>query len=471
MTRLRRMLALLVLASPMASLGCGGSGPETPPAEAPPAAETSQAPAKPEAAPAEVATPQQRIDTKSVVDIVKEEAKGGEAKAPSPENILWLFPDEKLIQDETLEVEVPEGLQPLTPNFVVPLANPITKGKYELGRQLYFEPRISLDGTVSCATCHDPAKGWTDHLKTSVGIDGQVGGRNAPTVLNTAYGKSMFWDGRAPSLEGQAQGPPQNPIEMGNQTYEQIVERLRKIDGYREQFRKVFGTDVTLDGMVKAIATFERVAALSGNSAYDKYRAGDQKALDESQKRGMILFGLRLNPDDDFKAEGVVLQKGNCTACHAGFNFTDELFHNLGVGYDASTGKFADPGRWGVTPVGAKNLKDLGAFKTPTVRDSERTAPYMHDGSEKTLEDVVEYYNKGGNPNPYLDKDMKPLNLTDQEKKDLVAFLKATTGEIRVVELPTLPPGPDGTSPDPKSVLVPPKKKTAMNDPHGLLRR
>ena len=137
-------------------------------------------------------------------------------------------------------------------------------------------------------------------MKTSVGINGQVGGRNAPTVLNTVYGKTMFWDGRAPSLEGQSQGPPQNPIEMGKQSYQQIVKRLRTISGYRSQFKKVFGTDVTLDGIAKAIASFERVAALSGNSAYDKYLQ-DPKALTDSQKRGMVLFGLRLDSEDDFK--------------------------------------------------------------------------------------------------------------------------------------------------------------------------
>ena len=159
-------------------------------------------------------------------------------------------------------------------------------------------PRISKDGTVSCATCHNPEKGWTDNLTTSVGIDGQVGGRNAPTVLNTAYGRTMFWDGRAPSLEGQSQGPLQNKIEMGDQSYEEIIDRLRTIPGYVEQFKKVFGTDVTLDGMAKAIAAFERVAALSGNSAYDRYQDNETpdhiKELTESQKRGMVLFGLRL---------------------------------------------------------------------------------------------------------------------------------------------------------------------------------
>ena len=178
-------------------------------------------------------------------------------------------------------------------------------------------------------------------------------------MLNTVYGKTMFWDGRAPSLEGQAQGPVQNPIEMGKQSYKEIVDRLRKIPGYVEQFQKVFGTNVTLDGMAKAIATFERVAALSGNSKYDKYNAGDNKAMSESEKRGMVLFGLTLNTDDEFKTD-VVRQKAKCTLCHVGFNFTDEQFHNLGVGWNEKTGKFADLGRWAIDPIGAKYDASLG---------------------------------------------------------------------------------------------------------------
>src|SRR5262249_43565213 len=262
---------------------------------------------------------------------------GGEAAVGgSPLEYLWQSPDPGSVTDEPLNFEPPKGLPALL--AYVPAANPLTRAKVELGKQLYFDPRVSLNGTVSCATCHNPNKGWTDGLKTSAGIDGQLGGRNAPTVLNTAYGKSMFWDGRAPSLEGQAQGPIQNKIEMGDQSYKEIVERLRKISGYTEQFQKAFGTDVTLDGMAKAIATFERVAALSGNSKYDRYNRGDLKALSDSEKRGMVLFGLRLGQDEDgnpdpLKAD-VVLQKAKCTVCHAGFNFTDEQFHNIGIGWD-----------------------------------------------------------------------------------------------------------------------------------------
>jgi cytochrome c peroxidase len=412
---------------------------------------------------AQLTTPSRAVDPAQLVEVVKEEVAGGEAtKGPTRFDYLWTPPKAELIKDEPLAVTVPAGLQPLTPKIFVPAANPITKAKYELGRQLYFEPRVSLDGTVSCATCHNPDKGWTDGAPTSSGIAGQTGGRSAPSVVNTVYGKSMFWDGRAPSLEGQAQGPIQNPIEMGKQSYREIVERLRKIPGYQEQFEKVFGTTVTLDGMAKAIATFERVAALSGNSRYDKYNAGDNKALSDSEKRGLVLFGLTLNSDDDFRP-GVTRQKAKCSLCHVGFNFTDEQFHNLGVGWNEKTGRFSDLGRWAIDPIGAKVDANLGAFKTPTLRDVEKTAPYMHDGSMATLEQVVEHYDKGGNPNPSLDTDMTKLNLTAQEKADVVAFMKALTGETKKTEelLPSLPPGPDGKAPNPRDALTAPSKKVA----------
>jgi cytochrome c peroxidase len=272
----------------------------------------------------------------------------------------------------------------------------------------------------------------------------------------------MFWDGRAPSLEAQAEGPIQNPIEMGRQSYRQIIERLRKISGYEQQFNRVFGTSATLDAMAKAIASFERVAALSGNSRYDKYNAGDNQALSGSEKRGMVLFGLTLNTDDEFRPN-VVRQKAKCTLCHVGFNFTDEQFHNLGIGWNEKTGRYADLGRWLIDPIGAKMDANLGAFKTPSVRDAEHTAPFMHDGSLNTLEDVVEHYDKGGTPNPALDVDMKKLGLTAEEKKDVVAFMKALSGEVKKLDelLPTLPPGPDGKAPNPRDALTPPAKRVA----------
>ncbi len=431
--------------------------------ESKPSKPTAAQKAQAEKSTGELTTPDRRIDTDELSKVVKEEVRGGEAQeGPSPLSYLWVPSKPELVKDEELKVEVPSGFAKLTPKVNVPVANPLTKGKYELGRQLYFDPRVSLDGTVSCATCHNPDKGWTDGMAVSIGIDGQTGSRSAPTVLNTVYGKTMFWDGRAPSLEGQAQGPVQNPIEMGKQSYKEIIERLRRFPGYEEQFQKVFGTTVTLDGMAKAIATFERVAAISGNSKYDKYKDGDHKALSDVEKRGMILFGLRLNPEDDFKAN-VVLQKGECTSCHIGFNFTDEEFHNIGVGWDEGKKRFSDWGRWAVEPYGARYDGSMGAFKTPTVRDIARTAPYMHDGSMATLEAVMDHYDKGGTPNPALDSKMKKLNLTAQEKADIIAFMKALTGESKSLDelLPTLPPGPDGKTVDPRTGLGTPGKKVA----------
>ena len=392
-----------------------------------------------------------------------------DGSGPDPGDFYWQPSDPSKIHDEPLTVKTPQGLPPLIANVNVPAANPLTKGKVELGKMLYFDARISKDTTVSCATCHNPAKGWTDRMTTSIGIDGQRGGRNAPTVLNTVYGRLMFWDGRAPSLEGQSQGPPRNPIEMGDQSFEEIVDRLRKISAYQDMFAKVFGTEVTLDGIAKAIAAFERATALSGGSKYDKYVAGDYQALSDSEKRGMILFGLRLDQDDEYKTD-VVLKKADCTSCHAGFNFTDEQFHNLGVGWDPVKKAFADPGRWAATPIGAKNPAEMGAFKTPTVRDAAQTGPYMHDGSLKTLEEVVEHYNKGGIANPSLDKDIRKLGLTDKEKADVVAFMKALSGVTIKVELPKLPAGPRDAAPDPADALMAPGSKAALNHPHGPLQ-
>ncbi len=455
----------LALAFPIvpALSGCGGTGVESTVSAAPPPGNVAKEVAgeRRDGKDGEVVEPVRKVDPKKAIDVVKGDISGGEsASGGTAEDLLWQTPDPKLITDEPYTATVPRGLPALT--TYIPASNPLTKGKVELGKQLYFEPRISLNGTVSCATCHNPVKGWTDNLKTSVGIDGQVGGRNAPTVLNTVFGRTMFWDGRAPSLEGQSQGPPQNPIEMGKQSYGDIIKRLRAIPGYRDQFRKVFGTDVTLDGVAKAIASFERVAALSGNSAYDKYQQGDMAALTESQKRGMILFGLRLAEDDEFKTD-VKLKKAECTSCHAGFNFSDEQFHNLGIGWVANQGKFVDLGRLIIDPVGAKNPADLGAFKTPTVRGAAKTAPYMHDGSLATLTDVVDHYNKGGNANPFLDKDIKKLNLTDKEVIDVVEFMKSLTGETLKVSLPKLPVGPDGKAPDPADALATPSARTAWN--------
>lgn len=313
---------------------------------------------------------------------------------------------------EKLELKAPLGLRDLK----VPEDNPLTKEKIELGKQLYFDKRLSRDNTVSCASCHDPQKGWSNGDRFATGIKGQVGGRSAPTIINAAYQTNQFWDGRASGLEGQALGPIQNPIEM-DMNLPELVARLNKIEGYRQQFQKLFGTDVTEDGIAKVLASFERTI-LSGGTPYDRYKAGDKSALSAPAERGMKIF----------------FNKAFCSACHSGPNFTDGAFHNIGVGMDQ---KEPDVGRQTVS----KLLGDRGSFKTPTLREIGRTAPYMHDGSLKTLEDVIEYYRKGGVANPQLDEEIFPLKVTDEEKKDLIAFLKEglSSPDYPMVEPPTLP--------------------------------
>jgi cytochrome c peroxidase len=310
---------------------------------------------------------------------------------------------------------LPLGLQASA--AYIPEKNPLSQAKIDLGRMLYFDPRLSKDGKISCATCHDPGKGFSDGEETSTGIAGQVGGRNAPTVMNRLFSAEQFWDGRAADLEAQALGPVQNPIEMGH-TLEGMIASLNRIQSYAPEFEKAFGSpEITAERVGMAIASYERTV-LAGNAPYDRYQAGDRTAMSESAVRGMEIF-------NDTK-------RGNCVTCHAGFNFTDESYHNLGVGMDR---KKPDLGRFTVT----KKEVDQGAFKTPTLRNIVQTAPYMHDGSEKTLVSVVEFYNRGGVPNQWLSKEMRPLNLTAQDKADLVAFMEALTGEVRGTEKPPLP--------------------------------
>ncbi len=294
--------------------------------------------------------------------------------------------------------------------------NPQTDAKIALGKQLYFDPRLSADNSVSCASCHDPQKGWSNGEATAAGIDGQRGGRSSPTVLNTAYQQFQFWDGRAGSLEEQALGPIANPIEM-NLPIEQAVARLAAIEGYARQFQTVFGEPVNAENLGKAIAAFERTV-IAGNSPYDRFKAGDTGALSEQAEAGRKLF----------------FGKANCSSCHAGANFTDNGFHNLGVGIH---GDAPDLGRHAISNLGG----DRGAFKTPSLRDIARTAPYMHDGSLATLEDVVAYYNVGATANDHLDEEIFALNLNDQQLAALVAFLREglSSDDYPTMEPPALP--------------------------------
>jgi cytochrome c peroxidase len=290
----------------------------------------------------------------------------------------------------------------------VPQDNPMTAAKVELGRQLYFDKRLSVDDTVSCATCHDPQKGFAEDKKVSTGIQEKKGNRNSPTTLNSALYDLQFWDGRAPSLEEQAKGPIVNPVEMGMPSLDPLVEKLKKIPEYQKSFKQVFEGGITADNIAKAIAAYERTL-LAGDSPFDRYFYGkEENAISEAAKRGLKVFQ----------------EKGRCVTCHEILSsfalFTDNKFHNVGVGMDKPN---PDRGRYEAT----KEDKDTGAFKTSSLRNVALTAPYMHDGSEATLESVVELYDKGGVPNRYLDGGIRPLNLTEQEKKDLVEFMKALT--------------------------------------------
>ena len=292
-------------------------------------------------------------------------------------------------------LKAPKGL----PQIETLKDNPLTASKVELGKQLFFDPRLSKDDTISCSSCHDPTQGWSNGEAFATGVRGQQGGRSAPTILNAGYQYFQFWDGRAKHLEGQALGPIESSVEM-DMPLPELVTKLNKIEGYRKQFQEVFNTDATKDGVAKAIGAFERTI-LSGDAPYDRFKAGDKSALSEAAEKGRKLF----------------FGKARCSACHSGPLFTDGAFHNIGVGMDK---KDPDVGRQAIS----KLLGDRGSFKTPTVRDIDRTAPYMHDGSLKTLEDVVDFYDKGGIANPQLDEEMEPLKLTDAQKADLIVFMK-----------------------------------------------
>lgn len=308
-------------------------------------------------------------------------------------------------------IKSPLGLPPVP----VPADNPLTPEKIALGRRLYYDPLLSVDKTVACASCHHPQYGFSDGKKVSNGFQQKTGNRNSPTVFNSAYFEMQFWDGRAPSLEKQAEGPVQNPVEMAH-TLKGVEERLNADPSYRQQFAKAFGSGpITYDMVAKAIASFERTV-VSANSPFDRWKYGhDEKAVNGSVKRGFIVF---TSP-----------QKGNCAACHLVGDdyalFTDNKFHNVGVG--ANSDRILDPGRYAVS----KNEADRGAFKTPSLRNIALTAPYMHDGSIKTLKDAVDFYIGGGNSNAQLDKKIHALDfLTGQERADLLAFLQSLTGTM-----------------------------------------
>jgi cytochrome c peroxidase len=328
------------------------------------------------------------------------------------------------------------GLPPLP----VPDDNPQSAEKIELGRLLFNDMRLSADGTINCASCHHPDKAFTDGLPVARGIRNQVGTRNAPTVVNSAFHNSFFHDGRASTLEEQALGPFLNPIEHGLENGNDILKLVKQDTGYVKKFKQVFGvsnTEINIEHVAKAIASFERTI-INGNSLFDQYfYARNRQVLSESAARGSRIFK----------------RKGNCSNCHEinwkNTLFTDHNFYNIGVGFsrvepvlnkllsrmrkgvhldviNLTEKQRSELGRFNVTKV----IADIGKFKTPTLRNIDLTAPYMHDGSIASLEEVIEYYDKGGDENRFKDSAIFPLHLTQQEKKDLVAFLRSLTSSV-----------------------------------------
>ena len=291
-----------------------------------------------------------------------------------------------------------------------PKENAGTPARVELGMALFFDPRLSDDGAMSCASCHEPSLGWADGRKTSI-VGSAVLGRASPTIVNLAYATQFTWDGRKKDLEDQATGPHRHLSKDG---YEAAAPRLAALPGYQAMFAKAYpGEPINVLTISKALAAFQR-SVISNDAPFDRWLAGDTQALTPEQYRGFKVF------TDPAKA--------NCAACHTGPNFTDNGFHNVGI-------KTNDPGRFAFRKVAAMK----GAFKTPTLREIELTAPYVHNGAAGTLREVVEYYSRGGEDRSNVSPDVKPLNLSGQEKDDLVAFLRALTGKQTAVIRPVLP--------------------------------
>jgi cytochrome c peroxidase len=323
---------------------------------------------------------------------------------------------------------------------VIPPDNPQTPEKIALGEKLFFDGRLSVDGTVACSTCHDPAHAFTDRRPASIGIKARAGQRNSPTILNALYNKTQFWDGRVQTLEEQAALPIVNPVEMGQPSLDAAVARVAAIAEYKQAFGRVFSRPPNSPDLLRAIASYERTQ-LSFDSPFDHFIGGEKNAIDDAAKRGWVLFNTR----------------GRCNKCHAlsedkrdVTNFTDNDFHNIGIGIIRhnvvalarqakqliNSGNTAAIDRAAIqTDMSAlgrflvtKKEPDIASFKTPNVRNVLVTAPYFHDGSQDTLWDVMDHYNKGdGLQNPYLDEDIQPLALTEGDIDDMVAFLASLT--------------------------------------------
>ena len=313
---------------------------------------------------------------------------------------------------------VPQGLNPIRP---IPADNPLTIEKVQLGRRLFFDPILSANYQVSCASCHLPNFHFASPDPLALGIQGSRGKRHAPSLVNGAYGRSFFWDGRVKTLEEQALKPIENPLELGFQV-DSAVQRLNQDEQYQALFQKAFTDGTNRTNLARALASFQRVL-LAGNNPVDRFMAGDYAALTDSERQGMWLFDSR----------------AGCWKCHSGPNFTDEKLHNTGISWQNTS---PDRGLFNHTGKAA----DQGKFKTPSLRNIAETRPYMHDGSITSLWHVIEFYNEGGNRNPHLDPAIKPLQLTTDEIVHLIEFLKALTSNSDYQAAP--PAGQNPFQPD-----------------------
>lgn len=348
---------------------------------------------------------------------------------------------------EQYYLKLPIGIPADLWSYFIPKNNSLTPAKVELGRQLFFDPLLSADSSVSCATCHDPNHAFADARKTAIGIGNRKGTRNTPTLLNAMFNSTMFWDGRADSLEEQAIQPLVNVDEMGNASHDQVVKRIAAAPAYAEQFQRVFGKPVNIDSLAKAIAAYERTL-VSGNAPFDRFLAGNKSAMSEPAQRGLNLFRTKarctvchsLNTSFPFLTDGNYRNTG-VAANFAGFNALSRLANSpTAVPSGAAAGSDHRPGvgsrlakHEGAAELGrflvSDDALDIGAFRTPSLRNVELTAPYFHDGSAATLADVVRFYNQGGNANTNRDWEIQAINLTEAEQKDLIEFLKCLTSD------------------------------------------
>ncbi len=319
--------------------------------------------------------------------------------------------DEVAVGEDVIDTELEEAKAKfeVLGAMSIPEDNPMTDEKIELGKMLYFDPRLSGNNVQSCMSCHAPGAGYGDGMATFVGFEGFVGPRNSPTIINSGYYNENFWDGRAGSLEEQALGPIQSEVEM-NQNLDELVVELNAVPTYVEMFSNVFNDQISADTIGKALAAFERTIVVT-DTAFDRYLQGEEDAISAEAKEGMKLF----------------VGKAGCISCHSGPLLADQNYHNLGMG--------GDDGRFAVTG----NEEDKGKFRTSGLRGVAHTAPFMHDGSLETLTDVIKYYNQGGGDDANKSPLMNPLNLTESEEKALVAFLDSLSGELIKVETPELP--------------------------------